>query len=248
MVFAYRKKAYSFPKGDIERQQHTQALTLVLKQYTGDDKHMSRTGYLFTNLFKKTLKHSKEVSYAQCGEDLIVSFLMNMMGISCPSYLDIGAHHPTYLSNTYLFYKRGCRGVCIEPDPKLFKKIKRKRKGDKCLNVGIGAGAKAMEQMDFYIMSTRTLNTFSKAEAKRYQSFGNQKIKQVISIPLISFNDIVGKYFAPVPNFVSIDVEGFEIQIIQSINFEKFRPEVFCIETLSYTEDRTERKLNEIID
>ena len=209
---------------------------------------MSRTGYLFTNLFKKTLKHSKEVSYAQCGEDLIVSFLMNMMGISCPSYLDIGAHHPTYLSNTYLFYKRGCRGVCIEPDPKLFKKIKRKRKGDKCLNVGIGAGAKAMEQMDFYIMSTRTLNTFSKTEAKRYQSFGNQKIKQVISIPLISFNDIVGKYFAPVPNFVSIDVEGFEIQIIQSINFEKFRPEVFCIETLSYTEDRTERKLNEIID
>jgi FkbM family methyltransferase len=209
---------------------------------------MSRAGYLFTRFIKKALTHSKAVSYSQCGEDLIVSFLMNMLGISRPSYLDIGAHHPTYLSNTYLFYWRGCRGVCVEPDPELFKKIKRKRTGDKCLNVGVGSDADAVSEMDFYIMSSRTLNTFSKAEAERYQSYGNQKIQQVISIPLISVNDMIGKYFSPAPNFVSLDVEGLDLQIIQSMDFNKYRPEVFCIETLSYTENRTERKLNEIID
>ena len=209
---------------------------------------MSRAGYIFTRFIKKTLNHSKAVSYSQCGEDLIVSFLMKLLGISRPSYLDIGAHHPTYLSNTYLFYQRGCRGVCVEPDPELFKKIKRKRTGDKCLNVGIGSDADAVSEMDFFIMSSRTLNTFSKAEAERYQSYGNQKIKRVISIPLIPVNDAIGKYFPTAPNFVSLDVEGLDFQIIQSIDFNKYRPEVFCIETLSYTENRTERKLNEIID
>lgn len=209
---------------------------------------MSRAGYLLRSLLKRALNHSETVSYSQCGEDLIVSYLLNMMKISRPSYLDIGAHHPTYLSNTYLFYQRGCRGVCVEPDPDLFKKIKHKRNGDRCLNVGVGAGGAEMTKMDFYIMSSRTLNTFSKAEAERYQSYGNQKIKQVIPIPVISVNDIIKKYFASAPNFVSLDVEGLDFQIIQSIDFANYRPDVFCIETLSYTEDRTERKLNEIID
>ncbi len=209
---------------------------------------MSRGGDIFTRLLKRVLNRSKRISYSQCGEDLIVSFLMNILGISRPSYLDIGAHHPTYLSNTYLFYRRGCRGVCVEPDPELFKKIKRKRKGDRCLNVGVGSDPEPVSEMDFFIMSSRTLNTFSKTEAERYQSYGNQKIKQVVSIPLIPINDMIRNHFSSIPNFVSLDVEGLDLQILQSMDFSKYRPEVFCVETLSYTENRTERKLNEIID
>ncbi len=57
-----------------------------------------------------------------------------------PTYLDIGAHHPTYLINTAFFYLKGLRGVCIEPDPFLFAEFKKERKKDTCLNVGIGIG------------------------------------------------------------------------------------------------------------
>ncbi|MFM6249337.1 MAG: hypothetical protein ACKPEQ_09345, partial [Dolichospermum sp.] len=68
----------------------------------------------FATLFNKDSKH---ISYSQCGEDLIINFIFNNLGIINPSYLDIGAHHPTYLSNTYSFYRKGCQGVCVEPDP-----------------------------------------------------------------------------------------------------------------------------------
>ena len=47
-------------------------------------------------------------SFSQCGEDLIVNYIFNLRGISLPSYLDIGANHPYFISNTALFHKKGC--------------------------------------------------------------------------------------------------------------------------------------------
>lgn len=209
--------------------------------------HMYQIMNWVNRLIKKVTHSSKVVSYAQCGEDIIVNYLLELLNIPHPVYLDIGAHHPTYLSNTYFFYKKGCQGVCAEPDPRLFKKLSKIRGRDTCLNVGVGSDVVSGEKMDFFIMSTPTLNTFSKEEAERYQSYGNQKIKKIVTIPLLPVNKILKKYFTTVPNFVSIDVEGLDLQIVESIDFGCFRPEVFCIETLSYTEDRTEKKLNEII-
>ena len=209
---------------------------------------MSRVGHFISSTAKKILHRSDVISYAQCGEDLIVNHLFKILGISHPSYLDIGAHHPTYLSNTYFFYKRGSRGVCVEPDPDLFRNIKRKRIGDTCLNVGVGPESESRKKMEFFIMSCTTLNTFSQEEAERYQSYGKQKIEKVISVPLISVNSILDDYFGATPNFVSLDVEGLDLQIAESVDFNRFRPEVFCIETLSYTENRTEIKLNDIIE
>ena len=186
-------------------------------------------------------------SYSQSGEDLIISFIFNnFLGIPKPTYLDIGAHHPSYLSNTYLFYQRGCSGVCVEPDPTLFSKIQKKRKRDICLNVGVGLENKSED--DFYIMTTKTLNTFSKEEAIRYQSYGRQKIEKVIKIPMVPVNDIIGQYFSKTPNLISLDVEGLDYQILNTFDFSRYRPEVMCIETLTYTEDQTERKIRNIID
>ena len=53
-----------------------------------------------------SLKNSKK-SYSQTGEDIIIKTALADLGISKPSYLDIGAHHPYYLNNTALFYKQG---------------------------------------------------------------------------------------------------------------------------------------------
>jgi hypothetical protein len=61
-------------------------------------------------------------------------------------------------------------------------------------------------------------------------------------------NELISQYCKPVPQFISIDVEGLDLEIVQSLDFNAFRPQVLCIETLTYTEDRTERKRTEIID
>jgi FkbM family methyltransferase len=162
-----------------------------------------------------------------------------------PSYLDVGAHHPVFLSNTYLFYEKGCSGVCVEPDPTLFSEIKRKRHRDICLNIGVGSNNKS--EADFYIMSSRAMNTFSQAEAERYQSYGSLNIEKKIKIPLIQINQIISDNFSTKPNLISLDVEGLDIEIIKTFDFVRYRPEIFCIETLTYTEDKSESKIPEII-
>jgi FkbM family methyltransferase len=168
-----------------------------------------------------------------------------VLGTGKVSYLDIGAHHPTYLSNTYLFYLTGGRGVCVEPDPSLFEEFTRKRPKDVNLNCGVGAFP---GEAEFFVMSSSTLNTFSRVEAERYQSYGKQRIEKTIRVALEPVNAILEKHFDTCPNLVSLDVEGMDYLILQNFNFEKFRPEVFCLETLSYTEDKSERKLTEIIN
>jgi len=186
-------------------------------------------------------------SFSQCGEDLIVNYIFsNYLKIERPTYIDIGAHHPFYLSNTYYFYLKGSHGVCIEPDPDLFKKIKLMRQRDVCINAGIGDSSKAYSE--FFVMTTKTLNTFSKKEAKRYESYGNNKIENVLRIPLLTFSDVINSHFKNPPNFVSLDVEGNDLAILQSINLEKIRPQVFCIETLTYVEDKSEKKITSIIE
>jgi FkbM family methyltransferase len=168
-----------------------------------------------------------------------------VLGIDRVSYVDIGAHHPTYLSNTYLFYLQGGQGVCIEPDPSLFKEFNIKRPRDISLNCGVGL---SNGKTDFFVMSTGTLNTFSKAEAERYQSYGKQQIIRTIKIEVKTINEIIRNNFDKSPNLVSLDVEGMDYEILQNFDFMKHRPEVFCLETLTYTEDKSERKLTEIID
>jgi len=188
---------------------------------------------------------NSRASYSQCGEDLIIQQLFIALGIDRIRYLDIGAHHPSYLSNTYYFYLRGNDGVCVEPDPSLFELFPRFRPRDTHLNCGVGTSEGTA---DFYIMSTPGLNTFSSEEADRYSASGKHVIRKKMKIEVQTVNHIIERNFSEPPNLVSLDIEGWDLTVLKSLDFFRFRPNVFCIETLSYTEDNSERKLTEIID
>ena len=198
-------------------------------------------------LLKRILfgKHAR-LSYSQCGEDLIVASILDTLGIRRPSYIDIGAHEAVYLSNTYLFYRRGSRGVCVEPNPELHRNIQVKRPRDVSLNMGVGVSTAT--EVPFYIMSSTTLSSFSKEAAERLASGGTEKIEKVISVPLITLDEIIRAYMPYGPHFVSLDVEGVDLAILQSVDFSRYRPQVFCIETLTYTEDKTEEKIAPTIE
>ncbi len=203
--------------------------------------------FYFKILKKRFLKSDKKISYSQLGEDLIVNFIFKNFKIEKPTYIDIGAHHPTHLSNTYLFYKGGSKGICIEPDPELFKNIEKKRKNDICLNIGIGTEEEKLA--DYYVMNDKVLNTFSKEEAEYLTNATSKKIEKIIKMPLVPMSKIIEKYLNnKTPNFVSLDTEGYDFEILKSLDFDNFRPEVFCVETLTYTENKDERKEDEVID
>lgn len=201
----------------------------------------------FEKLIIKTglskLRKKFKPSYSQTGEDLIIDYIFNIFGIIKPSYLDIGAFDYCKMNNTYLFYQRGSRGVCIEPDPVLFKKFKKKRPNDICLNIGVAANESSKK--DFYIMSSKTLNTFSPEEAKKNKSMGF-KIEKTIQIDTQSVNKIMEKYFTIGPDLISLDVEGLDLEILKQFDFSRYRPAVLCVETIDFA-NKKEIKNNEII-
>jgi hypothetical protein len=111
------------------------------------------------------------------------------------------------------------------------------------LPVGIGDSPGTAE---LFVMTTPTLNTFSRKEAERYQSYGRERIERTIQVEIKAVNQVLVEYFKVPPDFVSLDVEGMDLSIVKSFDFERFRPKVFCVETLTYTEDGTEKKISEI--
>ena len=192
-------------------------------------------------------RRAAHLSYAQSGEDLIAEFLLNTLPLGKPSYLDIGAHHPTRFSNTNLFYRKGWRGVCVEADPTLAEAFRRQRPRDLVLNVGVGVDAR--REAEFFVMTHRTLNTFSRDEAERIATMPGHRIEQVIRVPLEPINAILEQHFADAPpSFLSLDVEGLDLAILRTLDFERHRPVVMCIETLEFTDDDSGKKLTATID
>ena len=196
---------------------------------------------------KQEVKHLK--SYSQSGEDLIVNYIFSiLLKIDKVNYLDIGAFHPYQLSNTYFFYDMGMTGVCIEANPQLISPFKDIRPNDKTLNIGISIENTASIQ-PFYIFSNPVLSTFSKKEADRMKMINNNEIVEVKDIETIPINQIIEDNFETCPNFISIDIEGFDLQLIKSMDFNKYRPKVICIETVSHVEEKKDQELiSEIIN
>lgn len=191
------------------------------------------------------LREDYKVSYSQCGEDLIIKFIFDDLGILKPSYIDIGAHNPTFLNNTQIFYLSGSSGINIEPDPTLFRSFEINRKHDVNLNIGI---ADKKGEMDFYLMSTPTLNTFSKEETNRMVEF-NYHISCIKKIKVDTITNIIQKYRNNVfPDFLSLDVEGLDELILKSIDYETSSPTVICVETISYSENGGGKKNRSIIN
>lgn len=167
------------------------------------------------------------------------------MQIEKPTYLDIGAHHPYQFSNTYYFYRLGCRGVCVEPNPLLHKAIKQHRTRDVCLNVGVGEGEN--ENAEFYVVDPPTMSTFSKEDLKSYSGLG-YLLKETLRVPLVTVDSILQEHFSEAPNLVSLDTEGFDDAILSSWKFDQIRPAVFCVETVHHASDAKLTSIHKLME
>ena len=174
----------------------------------------------------------RKQSFSQCGEDLIVDYVFMLRGISRPSYMDIGAHHPYSLSNSALLYERGCRGINIEANPQLISSFHRYRPEDINLNIGIG---EQEGQLDFYVMEDNTLSTFSRQERDRMEAAGKRQ-KAVIPVRIRTVSAVLSESFGGLfPDFLSIDAEGMDLAILRSIRFDRNWPKIICVEAAEYS-------------
>ena len=205
-------------------------------------------------MFKRIIKMLKSQTfeivspniYSQYGEDAVIYKLLCALSINLPSYLDIGAHHPISDSNTYLLYRNGSRGVLVEANPELIETIKSVREKDVVLNYGILDSPNT--SLPFYIMTQKGWSTFSKEYAERAVKNNLSKIVKIIHVEIKDINEIINKYFnGKTPDFISIDVEQFDMMVLKSLDIKKYRPALICIEVSSKDEIREYMKNNDYV-
>lgn len=185
-------------------------------------------------------------TYSQGGEDvLVLRLLTRELGISQPTYLDIGANHPTRRSNTYLLYRQGCRGACIEPDPAVFRALRKRRPRDLCLQVAV-CDDPDKQQVEMYLFQPDTLTTMSAEEAERIQQLG-YKLRAVVAVPAMSLTRLIESRLPECPDFLSIDIEGMDLAVLKTLDLRRLRPAAICVETVNFDDRSAQKKLYEII-
>jgi len=169
-------------------------------------------------------------SYSSYGEDLIVYQHLKSLD-NKGFYLDIGCFHPRWASNTLLLHKNGWRGVAVDLDSYKLSYFKRSR-GDKVTVVRAAVlGRKTTEHVTAYKFRDKTgysdLDTVYVATAKAYRDRG---VGEFIceEVNSIAINDPLEKL--PTVNFLSIDVEGADLDIVSNIDFEKYKIDIILFE------------------
>lgn len=205
---------------------------VLLKQLLGIYKYQGIRGlfaYLF-NIFRyRVLKPYIMGSFSQRGEDIIINkYFKGKRGF----YVDVGASHPSRLSNTKLLYDNSWCGINIEPNVQKIELFLAERTRDINLNIGIG---KKNGKAIFYEFEASGLSTFSKDRAETLIKEG-YKLRRKLDIPIRRLDYILEKNVEGNIDFMSIDTEGYDIDVLQSNNWNKFRPKLICIETIDFTD------------
>lgn len=178
------------------------------------------------NEIRKDHFPNRSVSYSGEGEDLILAKILH--NVSRGFYIDIGCYHPKLNSNTYYFYRRGWNGINIDANPESIKIFNKLRPRDININIGI---AENETELTYYIFNEPAVNTFSQALREEREKISWLKLldsKKISVRPLAEVLDAA--VVPPVIDFMDIDVEGLDMEVLRSNNWQKYAPRVILVE------------------
>ena len=205
---------------------------MTIKRITDRLAYIRRKAFVY---FEKYILQNRGNYYGQMGEDVIIySLLVGFMPIEKVRYIDLGAGHPKWLSNTYLLYKKGAKGWCIDADERhrlsyfLFRRkdifLKYCIDGDACEQTFYRA-----LNADRSTIDSESHDFLIKHKFRIIKSF-NIKTKTLDWVWTCSIHQDI--------DVLSIDTEGNELSILQSLDFSKLRPKIICVECVDYLTGR----------
>ena len=143
-------------------------------------------------------------------------------------YVDVGCYHPLVGSNTYLLNKEyNWSGVNIDANPETIQLFNQKRPKDININSGVGLET---GKLIFYRFEEPAINTFSKEFYEKRFAEGNAFIEEK-EVEVKTLAELLDSCNLNRPiDVLDIDVEGLDVDIIKSNNWEKYRPKLILIE------------------
>ncbi len=171
------------------------------------------------------------VSYSQFGEDLVVC---SHFGKAAGLFIDVGAYHPFKLSNTKLLSSLGWRGVNIDCDPEKVKRFETLRPDDYNVCAAVSDAAKEMVWLDYREGTTDRLVARGERNlisAQGEKPLSKTRVKTMTLTEILDASPYREKHF----HYLNIDCEGYDLAVLQGLDFQRYAPDLITIEALSDT-------------
>jgi FkbM family methyltransferase len=163
-------------------------------------------------------------TFSQRGEDKVV---LDYFGGRPGVYVDVGANYPINISDTYLLYRHGWRGLTVEPIPRLSLRHRRFRPDDEHVCAAVAA---TPGEITFYEMDSTGLSTFDPARVKEAEEAG-ARLRCEYKLPLFPLGELVSRSLGEKSvDFLSVDTEGHDLSVLQSADWDRFRPKLIIHE------------------
>jgi FkbM family methyltransferase len=163
----------------------------------------------------------RSITFSQYSEDIL---LYHLLPQKAGFYVDVGAHHPWRDSNTYKLYLRGWSGITIEPNPDVALLFKRMRPRDTHLSMGISPQT---SELEYYKFVESKLNSFDPEQGRRM----NVRPVETIRVACQPLRKILAAHAGGrTIDLLSIDCEGFDFGVLESLDWDKTRPCAIVIE------------------
>jgi len=184
--------------------------------------------FLYYNIYIRNFKFF--FNNSQFGEDKKIIKLFK--GKKKGTYLDLGCFHPIRQNNTYLFYRLGWRGVNIDLNPLTIELFNIARPDD--INICAAISSKKGSKNLFFDHELSTLNTINKNHTIFLKkAFGKTNFKKR-KIKTNTLNNILKENNVKKIDFMNIDIEGNELEVLKALNFKKLDIKIICIEIVNY--------------
>ncbi len=189
--------------------------------------------FLLQTLRSPTFYRWTNLSYAQEGEDMVLANYF--AGRENGFYVDIGAYHPVLYSNTYYFYKRGWCGLNIDARPGSMRMFNKVRPRD--INIE-AAVSDVKQELTYHMFKDKALNSFFDDSNSATESAKRELVdtKVILTKPL---TEILHKHLSPKQHidFMSIDVEGLDLKVLQSHDWQTWMPDIVLVEDRIFSMD-----------
>jgi FkbM family methyltransferase len=176
----------------------------------------NRAMNLYRRLVPEKAPIYHKLSYSHEGEDMILAriFYNQNKGF----YVDVGAHHPQRYSNTYYFYSLGWKGINIDAMPGSMKIFNQIRPNDINLEIPL---SDSKQNLTYYLFNHSNLNW-------------EVKLVSEIELQTSTLSEVLEQYVSPEQDidFLNIDVEGLDYEVLKSNDWTKYRPKIVLIEEL----------------